>query len=289
MCMTLVLSLLLAVETDESGKANPRDARSAEVAEAWLAAILRQDAEAAMKTASVPFVFDGRGTIKDRDKLRSSLSRLFPQSRVNCKLHGTYQFDALPKSAFEDRIALEEVLGKTDHVVVFQLARRGIAVAVRSKEGTIVGVSVGPWLHWAAAAEESGNPDKRALRGREVAQKMALQFLKAATAKDLEGLLKVVDVPWYDDGTRVLKGREELEQFLKRRVVESTKDAPLPQVLGLVRVGRAGQLYGGERLRPDEAVTKEDWIALVGRDRQAFGFLLLRVRDDECKVVGTGQ
>jgi hypothetical protein len=61
------------------------------------------------------------------------------------------------------------------------------------------------------------------------------------------------------------------------------------EVLGLIRLGEIGDLYGGTRLRTDEVVSKDDWVVFVGQNAKAMGFFLVKMREGKGKVVGAGQ
>jgi len=168
-----------------------------------------------------------------------------------------------------------------------------MAVAVRCQKGEAKAVGVHSHLSpfvLTIVALEKDKGDKRVMQARKIAQETVQQVLTAAKAEDLENLVKLTDVPWYADGNKIIKDRDELNKSLKRGWVDRARSARFqPKVLGLIRHGELGDLYGGERLRADEVLGKEDWVVFIGQNGNPMGFLFVRLREGKGKVVGAGQ
>jgi hypothetical protein len=112
--------------------------------------------------------------------------------------------------------------------------------------------------------------------------------LKAAKAEELDSLVTLSDVPFYDDGTDIIKDRTVLKKLLKSAWVDFAKSDRFPSdVMGLIRFGEFGEPYGGERLLATEIVGTDGWLVFVGqKGNPKVGMLLIRVREGKGKVVG---
>lgn len=282
-------------------KADKRDALAREAAEQFAKAMLKgDDIDALMKAVDVPFFFDGKEVMKDRERLKKNLESLLNPTTAppECKVWAVFPFASVPKGVFaaEDDELLKAVIGKTDRVVLLHLPRRALVIAVRTRDdgakviGFQVNRSVLPLL---AAAQEKEKSDKNKQPARDTAEKTARAFLKAGAAQDLDALEKLSDVPWYRDGEKVVEGRDELNQHLKSAWVDRV---PQGQKLAHEVVFTVSYAVMREFLREprlavaEKCFAKDDQVVFV-RDVETKrgGFVVVRVRDGKGKVIGAGQ
>ena len=122
---------------------------------------------------------------------------------------------------------------------------------------------------------------------KQLAKEAAEQFLKAAKAKNLDGLMKIADVPWYSDGV-VVKDRDELKQGLEFSL-RGTRPPP-SEVIRITTYGEIRELLKKDRREPaDEVLVKDDLAVFVGQKGKPMGVLFVRVRDGKAKVTGTAE
>lgn len=127
----------------QDDKPDKRDLLAKEATERFVKALIVEDAGAVMKTADVPFFWDGREIIQERGKLQTEFERVFARkdlTQLKYELKECHAFDRLPKNAFneKDLKILSEILEKTDRVVLVMWkapARDGMAIAVRLRDG----------------------------------------------------------------------------------------------------------------------------------------------------------
>jgi hypothetical protein len=226
----------------------------------------------------------------NRERLEEYLGSPPPRSKAGPKVFGVFTFGSLPKDFFSepDHQLFKGSLKDTDRIVIGR-AERFMAIAVRTQEGKfkVVGLRnfVSPVI-LATAALERDKPSKTVFAARTLAEEVVRKFLMAAKAKDLDGLLKLADVPWYSDGNKIVKDREELRSRLKRTCVDLVNAERVPSdVLGLLRVGEFGDPFAGNRLAIDEVATNDDWVVIVGENGK-LGLFFVRVRAGVGKVVG---
>ncbi len=281
-------------------KADKRDLLAKDTAEQFLAAVWKQDIETAMRTVDVPFFFNGRETIKDRGRLKTGLESMFspPLPQVEQKVRAIYSFGSLPSHFFsnKDHELLAKLLEKTDRIVLLQLPRRLIAIAVRFQDtkAKVVGIRFPlPPLTLFIVAQEQEKGDKRTQQAKEAAKETVLRFLKTAKAKDLDSLAKLADVPWYSDGNRIIKDRDDLKKILKSTWVDLVDQGrPLPtDVNRTTTYGEIREQFKEPRRElADQVFAKDDWAVFVGGPgKQRGGVLFVRVREGKGKVIGVAQ
>jgi hypothetical protein len=114
------------------------------------------------------------------------------------------------------------------------------------------------------------------------------RFLAALKARDVAKMLAVCDVPWLDEGERVIKDRKELEKALKRLAdrgagafaVDTIKSGPASKLFEDVESKKARALLS-------QVVGKGDQFAMfVSRKSATLRYLLVRRRGGEARVVG---
>lgn len=285
----LLLSVpVVAFRAQEKAKTDAADTQAKEVADQFMKGIMGQDIQAVMRTVEVPFFLTGKHILNDRDQLKDKLEGLATGAdQIDDKFRGTYRFGSLPEGFCKARDfkALTTILKKTDPVFAYEVPRRLINLAVATREGKPKVVALLPTglLSLAVIRQEKGNHDKTTLQAMKAVKDVVEEFLKAANSRDLDGLLKAADLPWYSDGTNIIKTQAALQKELKSDWVD---DRQFPsQMLGMTKVEDFSQLLGKQRLRPEEVLTKDDWVVILGRDGEA-GYLFVRVTDGKAKIVG---
>jgi len=143
----------------------------------------------------------------------------------------------------------------------------------------------------AMRAEQHEDGDKGGVHARETAKETAQTFLKAAKGKDLDALVKLTDIPWFDDGTQIIKDRAKLKELLKSAWVDFADDERFPSKIVRVATFRESRhMFQGQRQElADEVLAKDDWVVFLGRDGKSKGMLFVRLRDNRAKVVGAAQ
>jgi hypothetical protein len=132
--------------------------------------------------------------------------------------------------------------------------------------------------------------DKDDARAREAVE----QFIKAALARDLDGVMKHVDVPWCQDARRIVKDKEELRKaFLK----SFQRPGQLMEAkLHIREVGTLEQLREKKKGPPardvslGEVLGKEHRVVFVELEhdgRLQPVWIGVRLEKGEAKVVGT--
>lgn len=265
----------------ERGLADPRekkkekqtktDLQAQAAAEGFVKAVAAQDTVAAMDAVEVPFFLNGR-LVKDRDDLRRTLQGMsdpMPMA-VEFQLRYAAPFGAVPKNFFADLElkVLKDVLTEEDRVFLFKVPKGGIALAtsVRDGKSKVVGMRapIG-LLAFAVASEQQDEKDEAKVKARKAARETVEDFLRAAQAEDLEALVKLADVPWYEDGTEIISDHKRLRNALKSDWIDFAKSA---FSLGCSRHRQFGKLAPLEttRLPFDKVVSENDWVVILGRN-----------------------
>jgi hypothetical protein len=131
------------------------------------------------------------------------------------------------------------------------------------------------------------------------AKKACETFVHAVIARDLDGLVKITEVPWYEhfDKSRVILKRDDLDKELKKlttkaqappKVVLEFKDT-LTYELVLEKFG--ANLPAEERKLLDQVLKKTDYVLEVvinspEGENLAEVVMLVGLRDGKAKVVG---
>jgi hypothetical protein len=124
------------------------------------------------------------------------------------------------------------------------------------------------------------------------AQTVLKDFFRARERRNLDDLMKTVDVPWYHDGKSVITDRKELAQEfhgLLARKGQSKADYQVRRLLPYRLL--KDRFTADERRMIDSVLTDEDRIALVtvrpaGTDQESTMLLFVRLRNGQAKVVG---
>ncbi len=141
-----------------------------------------------------------------------------------------------------------------------------------------------------AAKEKKAKPDEQA-------RKVCEQFGKAVFTKNLDGAIKLVAGPWYDnyEGTgrgRVTRGADEVNKRLKKLFGEipAAKHVGMEVLDNLTYEQAAEKLKAEERQILDGVLKKTDRVLAVriSRDGKKGSRLIMLVgwRDGQAKVVG---
>jgi hypothetical protein len=116
------------------------------------------------------------------------------------------------------------------------------------------------------------------------------QFMKAVKSRKIDDVMKTVQVPWFHEGKRVIKDRDELKQefeklFEKRDFAGLTFEIKDVASYGSVRT----KVNEKERELLDQVVEKEDRVVLITLDskmKEEKITLLVKERQGKAAVVG---
>lgn len=121
-------------------------------------------------------------------------------------------------------------------------------------------------------------------------KKVVDQFAAAVKAEDVDAVMKVVDVPWFDDGKRIIRERDEL----KKHFQEIFKEKDLTTfTYEIDEVNRFGDIQGEVSEQDREllkgVVDKDDRVVsltIKQGDKKHKVHLGVRLRKGEAKIVG---
>lgn len=139
-------------------------------------------------------------------------------------------------------------------------------------------------LMWfAAGASAADKADKADTQ----AKKTAERFLKAMKAEDVQGILKVVEVPFFLDGKKVIKNREVLKNsfasiFAKKDLTQIEYEIKEVQTCATFQE----KMSEKERKMLNEVLNKNDRIVIITvKPRQRLA-VMVRIRDGKPFVAG---
>jgi hypothetical protein len=150
----------------------------------------------------------------------------------------------------------------------------------------VAAVLVGPAV--GAGAQGEGNEKETQ------AKEAVARFFMALKAKDLDVLMKEVDVPFCREGGKNVEKRDDLKRFFQKAlgVRDLSKDTiTVKQVTTLPELEKSeGNFTGDERKAAEEALGKDHRVVKVEWDRFGEGqhkaLVLVRIRRGKAKVVG---
>jgi hypothetical protein len=118
------------------------------------------------------------------------------------------------------------------------------------------------------------------------------QFMKCFKAKDLDGVMAVVQAPWFHKGQRIIRNREEVREafqglFAKKEDLDMIR-YDIKTVIAYEAVREA--MNDDERMLIDQVLTKSDRVLLLQLEKpnkaKEIVVLLVAVKQGEAKVVG---
>jgi Cu/Ag efflux protein CusF len=128
------------------------------------------------------------------------------------------------------------------------------------------------------------------------AKEVAAAFMKAVKAKDIDAIMKTVDVPFLTDdkdGIKVIEKTEDLRADLKAKLemIKDTEKIPteVGNVLDLpaLRKKIEGKKDKEETLKQIEKVLGDKGYAvMIGKPGEERGGVLVRIKDGKAAVVG---
>lgn len=138
------------------------------------------------------------------------------------------------------------------------------------------------------AAQEKGDKTDT------VAKETVEQFFKAFKAKDLDGLMKTVDVPFCREGGRNIDKRDDLKQLLQKAldVRDPSKDTLVIKLVTTLPKFEAseGKFTDNERKAVEEVLGKDHRVVKVEWNRSEGGksmyLIFVRLEKGKAKVVG---
>jgi hypothetical protein len=123
------------------------------------------------------------------------------------------------------------------------------------------------------------------------AKAVALDFLKAMKAKDLDAVTKLTDTPFVyrdNDNLALLKDDTTLKKWLKERLAEIKDTDEIPTKLsGVFPFADVKEKVRNEQQRKtiEEVLGKDGFVAVVMADGKNIP-ILVRVKDGKAKIVG---
>src|SRR5262245_63516376 len=105
-------------------------------------------------------------------------------------------------------------------------------------------VLAGGLLHFVIPAAFGGE------KADESAKELTGRFLKAINAKDVDALMKVIDVPWYDDNEqKLIRTRDELKKALKKVLDETDSPVEGETIKTIMTYEKARVMIEDEKMR----------------------------------------
>jgi hypothetical protein len=135
------------------------------------------------------------------------------------------------------------------------------------------------WLTPLGVADEADS-DK-------LAREAYLRFCEAFNKKDLDGIMKVIDVPWVASGKPVIKDRAELGKIWKELLAKPSSGISLP-LIKKVKIEPLSVLRDAAK-DDKEFLKKFEELRLTKDDRavdEALTIFIVRVRNGDAKIVG---
>jgi hypothetical protein len=141
----------------------------------------------------------------------------------------------------------------------------------------------------------SAAPVRAADKDEDKAKEVVVAFLKAIKAKDIDALMKTVDVPFYLDGVRrkPVATADDLKAKLRAeldRVKPEEVETEVGKVLDLpaIRKEAGADADAKDSLIPDieKVIGKDGFVVPVLRDGKERYAVLVRIKDGKAKVVG---
>jgi hypothetical protein len=160
----------------------------------------------------------------------------------------------------------------------FMLGKLHLILVVATLVGTAVGVG---------GQEKENETDTQA-------KEAVVQFFKTFKAKDIDGVMKVVDVPFCREGGKNIEERDALKQFFQKalEIRDPSKDTiTIMLVTTLPKLEESeGKFTDDERKACQAALGKDHRIVKVVRNRSGEGkheaLILVRLQKGKAKVVG---
>jgi len=139
-------------------------------------------------------------------------------------------------------------------------------------------------------AQDKSHPEGADLNGFAAASATVEAFVKGLSDGDIEGVMATVDVPWFDDGTKIIRSRDKLRELVAEPIREKELVGLTAEVKKVIRfaalrdkaTGSAGELL-------KKVANDSDLVFLlkvtVGKKTDDM-MLLVRVNGDKAKIIG---
>jgi hypothetical protein len=143
--------------------------------------------------------------------------------------------------------------------------------------GLVLGVVLSLSASSVAAQDKKADDKAKEIHG---------QFVKAIKAKDLDGMMKLVDVPWIGFSKEVIKDEKDLKKALKG-FLDSIEDPAMVKadIKEILSYAKFREKFKDKK----EALKLLDVLKLTNDDRvivEASAAIIIRIRDGKAKVVG---
>ena len=152
------------------------------------------------------------------------------------------------------------------------------------------GLLLGTALIAPASGQDDSDPKGAELKGFMVASQAVNAFVKAMRNEDLDALMKVVEVPWFQDGKKIIKSKDELRGMFRGPLEEKDFSELQAEVLAVQQfrtlrekaTGTTGELL--KQVAQDEDLVFQLTVKLGS---QTDGLMLLvRVSEEGAKIIG---
>ncbi len=123
----------------------------------------------------------------------------------------------------------------------------------------------------------------------DLAKEVVGQFMKALRGNNLEAVLEAADVPWFHDGKKIIKDRDELKKEFKELLDKKDLKALKFEIKRVVPYKDVrDQTNEEEQKLLDEVLdrSKDDRVLLVEIDGKERVALMVRVREGRAVLVG---
>lgn len=119
-----------------------------------------------------------------------------------------------------------------------------------------------------------------------LAKEATVQFAEAMKAENIEAVMKIVDIPFFWDGVKNIKDREELKEAFAEVFAEKDLTQLEYTIKEIHTVAKVLENFSEkERKLLREVVDKDDRIVLVWTKRDGIA-VVVRIRQGKAKVVG---
>jgi hypothetical protein len=121
-------------------------------------------------------------------------------------------------------------------------------------------------------------------------KEVSVKFLKAISEQDVDGVMKLVSVPWFE-GDKVYKDLDELKTYIKNQLEKKPEKLPTEvakiETWDAFRKEHLKEKADDEKLKSvEEALGKDGYIASLEIDGKVRPAILVSIKEGKAKVIG---
>ncbi len=124
----------------------------------------------------------------------------------------------------------------------------------------------------------------------DIAKKGLTQFIDAMKSEDIEAVMKTVDVPWFHDGKKVIREKDELKQVLEKVFANEDASNVKFEIKKVTTFGAEKDKLGEKDRELLAEVARDDdrifVLAIENNGESEKIAFLVRVGDKGAKVIG---